>query len=184
MSLHDFVISLWQQIEFSREKYWSSVFFDRIFSTKRFFSFKSVLRFDNKSKKWKSNQKIEKAWLLVAYFNWEKVLWYSGLRLQLLHRWPQFDPHSRRFIWQVNEPLSGSTHALWGKWGSQLKVLTGQLHSVYNHENGLLSLLQFNYIKVEIDIKNNFLWMLFMILILLNHNKFSITSTKFKYFFN
>ena len=64
--------------------------------------------------------------------------WYSGHGLRLLH--------SRRFTWQVKEPSPGSTHTLWGKLGSQSKVLTDiDLHSVYNCENGLLSLMQFNY---------------------------------------
>ena len=57
----------------------------------------------------------------------KKALWYNGYRLRLLHRRLQFDLHSRRFTWQVNEPLPGSTHALWGKFSSQFQALTGHL---------------------------------------------------------
>ena len=52
----------------------------------------------------------------------------------------------------MNEPSSGSTHALWGELGSQSKVLTGHwLTRVYNWENGLLSLLQYNHIDIEVS---------------------------------
>ena len=38
--------------------------------------------------------------------------WYSGYRLRVLCRRSQFNPHSQRFTWQVNEPSPQSTHAL------------------------------------------------------------------------
>ena len=41
-----------------------------------------------------------------------KALWYSECFMRLLHRQSQFDPHSWRFTWQVNEPSPGSTLAL------------------------------------------------------------------------
>ena len=56
---------------------------------------------------------------------YKKAPWYSGHGLRLLHRRSRFDSRSRRFTWQVNEPLPGSTHALWGELVSQSKVLTG-----------------------------------------------------------
>ena len=36
--------------------------------------------------------------------------------MDLLHRRSQFDLYSQRFTWQVDEHLSGLTHALWGEW--------------------------------------------------------------------
>ena len=80
----------------------------------------------------------------------DKALWYSGHGLRLLHRLSQFDSHSRRFTWQVNEPSPGSTHALWGKLGSQSKVLTGHWLTVsIIAKNGLLSLMQCNHIHIS-----------------------------------
>ena len=67
-------------------------------------------------------------------FEWKISIWIFELSAEmklLIHnfqryRQSRFDSCSRRFTWQVNEPLPGSTHnALWVKLGSQSKVLTG-----------------------------------------------------------
>ena len=49
--------------------------------------------------------------------------WYSSHGLWLLHKRSQFDSHSRWFTCQVNEPLPGSAHALWGKLGAADRTL-------------------------------------------------------------
>ena len=75
-------------------------------------------------------------------------------------KWLQLDSHSRRFTWQVNEPMLGSTHALHCEENCIISPrcwLDINLHSVYNWENGLLSLLQFSHIKINIYLEITFL---------------------------
>ena len=76
-------------------------------------------------------------------------------------RWLQFDSHSQRFTcWQVNEPMLGSTHALHCEENCIISPRCWRdinLHSVYNWENELLSLLQFSHIEIKIYLEITFL---------------------------
>ena len=98
-----------------------------------------------------THTQIQRNTIIIASGEWyiQAPWWYSGHGLRSLHRQSWLDSHSRQFtcgkwnwnwnwiwIWieieiiylpKKNEPLSGSTHALWGKLGlgSQSKVLTG-----------------------------------------------------------
>ena len=76
----------------------------------------------------------------LEHFKLALAPWYSGHGLRLLHRRSQFDSHSRRFTWQVNEPSPGSTIPCEGNWVVSLRCWRD-----INYIVSIIAKMQFNH---------------------------------------